>query len=212
MFEIITKGFFIGLMVSAPMGPVNMLVIQRTLNRGWEHGFVSGVGAVVSDLIYFVITMLGLSLFAVSFDKYEYIIQSFGSIILFIFGLYIYRSIPLNGSRPNQLPQETRYLKDFFSSFLLTLSNVAIILLLTGFFAHFSFYPLADGISYFVAGLTSFIFATLFWWFFLTAIVSRFRKHFNRRGLMIFNRGVGVLIMLLGAGEIIISLFPDLFK
>lgn len=212
MLETIIKGFIIGLIVSAPMGPINMLVIQRTLNRGWEHGFMSGLGAIVSDLIYFVITLLGVSLISEYFDKYEHILHLFGSIILFIFGLYIYRSIPLNSSRQNQLPQETRYLKDFLSSFLLTFSNVAIILLLMGFFAHFSFNPLPDGISYFVAGLISFTIATILWWLFLTFIVSKFRRHFNRRGLMIFNRGVGVIIMLMGTGEIILSLFPKLFQ
>lgn len=87
MFETITKGFLIGLLVSAPMGPINMLTIQRTLNRGRWHGFMTGLGATLSDLVYALITLVGLSFVADFFDEYEQIIQILGSVILFFFGL-----------------------------------------------------------------------------------------------------------------------------
>ena len=58
MFAIIMKGFLIGLMVSLPMGPINMLTIQRTLNRGRWHGFVTGAGDMLSDLAYALIALL----------------------------------------------------------------------------------------------------------------------------------------------------------
>lgn len=211
MFETITKGFLIGLLVSAPMGPINMLVIQRTLNRGRWHGFVTGLGAMLSDLAYALITLVGLSFVADFFDEYEQIVQTVGSVILFFFGLAVFRSNPLRDWTPDRLPQETRYLMDFVSSFLLTLSNVAIILILMGLYAHFSFNPLADGKNFFIAGLTAFVTATFGWWFFLTNLVSWLRKHFNRRGLVLLNKSVGTLLMLLGAGEIFRSLFSDLF-
>lgn len=111
----------------------------------------------------------------------------------------------------NKLPQETRYLKDFVSSFLLTFSNVAIILVLIGLYARFSFNPLADGKTFFVAGLIAFTAALFIWWFLLTTMVSRLRKHFNRRGLVLLNRSVGTLLMLLGLGGIILLVFPGFF-
>lgn len=211
MFETIAKGFLIGLLVSAPMGPINMLVIQRTLNRGWSHGFVTGLGAMLSDLVYVLITLVGLSFISDFFDKYEQIIQAMGSIILILFGLMVFRSNPLRDWTPNKLPQETRYIRDFVSSFFLTLSNVAIILILMGLYARFSFNPLANGSKFFAVGLAAFTAATFTWWFFLTTLVSRLRKHFNRRGLVFLNRSVGVILMLLGAGESILSRFPGLF-
>lgn len=211
MVETITKGFFIGLLVSAPMGPINMLVIQRTLNRGWKHGFMTGLGAMLSDLVYVLVTLVGLSFVSEFFDRYEQTIQGLGSIVLFFFGLMVFRSNPLRDWTPDQLFQETRYLKDFASSFLLTFSNIAIILVLMGLYAHFSFNPLADGADFFTAGLIAFIAATFVWWFFLTTLISKVRKHFNRRGLVLLNRSVGVILMTLGAGEIILSIFPGLF-
>lgn len=210
MFETITKGFLIGLLVSAPMGPINMLVIQRTLNRGWRHGLMTGFGAMLSDLAYVMITLVGLSFAADFLDKYEQAIQSVGSVILFFFGLAVFRSNPLRDWTPDKLLQETRYLRDFVSSFLLTFSNMAIILVLLGLYAHFSFNPLADGGTFFAAGLIAFVMATFVWWLFLTTLVSRLRKRFNRRGLVLLNRVVGSILMILGAGEIILSLFPGL--
>ena len=104
MFETIAKAFLIGLLVSAPMGPINMLVIQRTLNRGWRHGFVTGLGAMLSDLIYAVITLVGVSFVADFFDEYEQIIQVVGSIVLFFFGLKVYMSNRLKDWTPDKLP------------------------------------------------------------------------------------------------------------
>lgn len=206
MLETITKGIIIGLLVSSPMGPINMLTIQRTLNRGWKHGIVTGLGASFSDLIYFVVTLVGLSFISDFFDKYEHIIQTTGSIILILFGFWVYRSNPLRDWSPDKLLRETRYVMDFVSSFLLTLSNVAITVVLIGLFAHFSFNPLADGKSYFAAGFIAFAIAAFAWWFFLTTVVFWFRKHFNRRGLVILNRIVGGILMLLGIIEIVLSI------
>ena len=82
MIETIVKGFVIGLLVSAPMGPVNMLCVQRTLNKGRWYGFITGLGALLSDLIYALITLLGMSLVEDFLKKNELLIQLIGSVIL----------------------------------------------------------------------------------------------------------------------------------
>ena len=58
MLGIVSKGIIIGVLVSAPMGPIGMLCIQRTLNKGRWHGFVTGLGAALSDVIYAALTCL----------------------------------------------------------------------------------------------------------------------------------------------------------
>ena len=60
MLGLISKGIVIGVLVSAPMGPIGMLCIQRTLNKGRWHGFVTGLGAALSDVIYAALTCLGM--------------------------------------------------------------------------------------------------------------------------------------------------------
>ena len=64
--DLIIKGLLIGVVASAPMGPVGVLCIQRTLNKGRWYGFVTGIGAAFSDIIYALITGFGMS-FVVDF-------------------------------------------------------------------------------------------------------------------------------------------------
>ena len=61
IFDILVKGFIIGVVVSAPLGPVGVLCIQRTLNKGRWYGFVTGLGASLSDIAYALLTGYGMS-------------------------------------------------------------------------------------------------------------------------------------------------------
>lgn len=61
LVEIIFKGVLIGIVASAPMGPVGILCVQRALNKGRIYGLVTGLGAALSDIIYALITGYGLS-------------------------------------------------------------------------------------------------------------------------------------------------------
>jgi arginine exporter protein ArgO len=58
MLGLVSKGFLIGVLVSAPMGPIGMLCIQRTLSKGRWHGFITGLGVALSDIIYAALTCL----------------------------------------------------------------------------------------------------------------------------------------------------------
>lgn len=102
--------------------------------------------------------------------------------------------------------EETRYMKDFISSFLLTFSNVAIILVFITLYARFQFNPLAEGNVPLIVGMTSIALGALLWWTFITLFVSRLRKYFNRRGLIMLNRLVGTILMVLGAVGIITAM------
>ena len=59
--EVVVKGVLIGLVASAPMGPVGVLCVQRTLNKGRAYGIVTGTGAAFSDILYALLTGYGLS-------------------------------------------------------------------------------------------------------------------------------------------------------
>ena len=206
MLETIAKGFIIGLLVSSPMGPINLLTIQRTLNRGRWHGLASCLGAMLSDITYATITLLGLSFVSSFLDVYESELLLFGSIILILFGIGVFRSNPLKGWQPDNFTAESRYLKDFISTFLLTFSNATIILALVGLYTRFSFNPILDGTTTLIIALISFSAASLLWWFMLTTLVSRLRKKFRRKGLVILNRVVGSIFILIGLGGIVLKL------
>ena len=94
MLGIVSKGIIIGVLVSAPMGPIGMLCIQRTLNKGRWHGFVTGLGAALSDVIYAALTCLGMGVVVNFVEANQAPLQLIGSIVLGIFGYYIFQSNP----------------------------------------------------------------------------------------------------------------------
>ena len=85
IFDILWKGFIIGVIVSAPLGPVGVLCIQRTLNKGRWYGFVTGIGASLSDIAYALLTGYGMSFVFDYVNKNIFYLQLFGSILLLAF-------------------------------------------------------------------------------------------------------------------------------
>ncbi len=205
MVEFIIKGFIIGILISAPMGPIGMLCVQRTLSRGRWHGFFTGLGAMMSDLIYALIMVAGISIVEDFFTKNEIVLQIIGSIILAFFGYRVFKSNPLKSWTPNISNGDTRYIKDFISSFIFTLSNVAILIVFITLFARFHYNPIEMGLTGIGISLASIALGALFWWFLLSLFVSNLRKHFNRRGLIVLNRSIGSLLIIIGLLGIILA-------
>lgn len=207
MLVTLVKGFIIGLFVSSPMGPINMLTIQRTLNRGRWHGFATGMGAMLSDLIYALITILGMNLISDFLLENDTVLKIIGSLILTLFGIGVFKTNPLKEWSHDVFPEGNQYFKYFITSFILTFSNIAIILVFIGLYVRFSFNPYISGLNYVVFGITGFVIAAFSWWFFLPALVSKFRRRFSRKGLVFLNRTIGTILTLIGVGGVLISLF-----
>jgi len=198
MSGILYKGFIIGILVSAPMGPIGLLCIQRTLNKGRWHGFFSGLGAAVSDVFYALLTCLGMGIVLDFIKSNQEVLQIAGGLLMLGFGIYIYRSRPpVSLHRPPTAAKN--YYQDSLTAFGFTLSNPFIIFLFLALFARFNF--LAEGEVFYVliVGLVSIAAGAVFWWFLITYLASKLRSNFNGRGLLIMNRIVGVVIMIIAA-------------
>ena len=90
ILDVMLKGILIGILASAPMGPVGVLCVQRTLKKGRWYGFVTGIGASISDIIYALITGYGMSFVMdlITNPTNKFWLQIIGSIVLLIFGIY----------------------------------------------------------------------------------------------------------------------------
>ena len=90
ILDFIFKGMMIGVIASAPMGPVGILCVQRTLNKGRWYGLATGVGAAVSDIIYAAIAGYGMSFVMdlINNDQNRFYLQIAVSVMLLFFGLY----------------------------------------------------------------------------------------------------------------------------
>lgn len=210
MFETILKGLIIGIIVSAPMGPIGVLCVQRTLHRGRWHGFVTGLGAVVSDLLYAVITGWGMN-FVIDFvEANRTPIQLAGSVLLFIFSYFVLRSNPAR-QLTKQSDSGTPYWRDFVTAFFLTLSNITIIFFYIALFARFNFISPANPLLNEIIGVLSIGLGAVAWWLFISALVHKLRDRFNPRGLKLFNLLLGTILIVIGAIGLITGI-SDLYS
>ncbi len=207
ILEIVVKGMIIGIVASAPMGPVGVLCIQRTLNKGRAYGFVTGTGAALSDILYALLTGYGLSFIydIISNQSTLFWLQIIGASIMFIFGLHTFRTNPMKNTR-NVSRNKSSLLQNGITGFFITLSNPTIILLFLGLFTPLNFMLPEQPFFMQCIGYLSIFGGAMLWWFFITYVVSKLRVRFDVRGIRVINRIIGVAVML-GAliGIILIS-------
>ena len=84
VLDLLVKGFIIGVVVSAPLGPVGVLCIQRTLNKGRWYGFVTGLGASLSDIAYALLTGYGMSFMFDFIAANQMYLQLLGSVMFLV--------------------------------------------------------------------------------------------------------------------------------
>lgn len=209
-FNILIKGFIIGVVVSAPLGPVGVLCIQRTLNKGRWYGFVTGLGASISDIAYALLTGYGMSFIFDYINKNMFYLQLLGSIMLLAFGIYTFRSNPVQSIRP-VASSKGSYFHNFITAFFVTLSNPLIIFLFIGLFARFAF--VEPGVLVFeqITGYLAIALGALAWWFGITFFVNKVRAKFNLRGIWILNRVIGSIVMVASVIGLVYTLLGESF-
>ena len=197
VLEIIVKGIVIGIVASAPMGPVGVLCIQRTLNKGRAYGLVTGVGAALSDIFYALLTGYSLNLLydVISNPTTVYWMQLIGAIIMFIFGVHTFRSNPVQNTR-NVSRNKSSLLRNGITGFFITLSNPMIILLFVALFSPFNFVIPEMSLPHQCFGYLAIFAGAMLWWLFITYVVNKLRTRFDVRGIWIINRVIGGAVML----------------
>ena len=130
----------IGIIASAPMGPIGVLCVQRTLNKGRWFGFVTGIGAAFSDMIYALLSVVGMGLVMdfISNQQNKFYLQIAGSLMLLGFGIYTYRTDPTRNIRKPGKGKGT-LVHNGITAFFVTLSNPLIIFLFLACYAQFAF-------------------------------------------------------------------------
>ncbi|KAA6338582.1 hypothetical protein EZS27_013416 [termite gut metagenome] len=195
ILDLLVKGVIIGVVVSAPLGPVGVLCVQRSLNKGRWYGFVTGLGAALSDIVYAILTGYGMSFIFDFINTNIFYLQLIGAGMLLLFGIYTFQSNPIHSIRPASTSKGS-YLHNFFTAFAVTLSNPLIIFLFIGLFARFAFVlpglpPYETAIGY-----LSIIGGAVIWWFSITFFVSKVRNRFNMRGIWLVNRIIGGAVIM----------------
>ena len=204
----IIKGLLIGISVSAPLGPIGVLCIQRTLNKGFKSGFVSGTGAASADILYAIIAGFSITYISDFLIEYQTYIRVIGGTFLILVGIRISISNPAKQVRKLRV-KGNNYYKDYITSFLITVSNPITILAFGAFFAAFNMIDNTIGNLQIVLMIIAVFSGSLIWWLSLIGVVTIFKKRLRLRNLLWINRITGVLIILFALFVILSAFLPQ---
>lgn len=187
------QGLIVGLLVSVPLGPIGVLVVQRTVNKSRYAGFFSGLGAATSDVFYAIIAGFSLSIVIDFIRQNQMVFQIVGALVLVILGYYIYSKNPIKDYKRNRKRGAT-HLQDYISSFLITISNPLVIFVFIAVFASSGLVINMNMPVHALAVVSGIFIGGGCWWFILSGIVSLFRHRINLRFMWWFNKLAGVLV------------------
>ena len=200
--DLLIRGLLTGLIIAAPVGPVNVLCMQRTILKGWRAGVVSGLGAAAADTLYGAIAGFSISLVISFLERELGWIRLFGGILLVAIGTVYFFKAPASLADKGQ--DESTEPADFHSTLLLTLTNPTTVL---SFLAVLTALGLAERRPWW---LTAFLVAGIFcgsmlWWVILSSIVNRLRDRMTDRTLRWMNRVAGLAIGAFGVVSLVLG-------
>ncbi len=199
--DFFVRGLLIGLSIAAAVGPMSILCIQRTLQKGQRYGLISGLGVATADGLYACIAAFGLTAIATFLVSQSFWIRLVGGLFLLYLGIKTLATRP-----PEQREREAKaqnFVSAYLSTFLLTLTNPLTILSFVAIFAGVGVGSAGKSyLSALIIVLGVFIGSAL-WWCLLTSGVSLLRGKFTRTWLIWINRVSGSIILLFG----VIALF-----
>ena len=189
------QGLIIGFSIAAPVGPIGILCIRRTLAEGRASGFLSGLGAATADALYGCVAGFGLTVISAFFVDQRFWIQLTGGIFLLALGIKTLRSIP---SEHGDAASGRGLVASYVSTFFLTITNPMTILSFTGIFAALGVADTGGDLS--AAGLLVLgVFSgSAAWWLILSGGVGLMRERLTSRMLGWTNRLSGIVLLVFG--------------
>jgi threonine/homoserine/homoserine lactone efflux protein len=197
---IIPVGLIVGMLIAAPVGPVNVLCIQRAVERGFWGGVAAGIGSVMGDALIALCAGLGVGSISGVVETHRAVIQVIGGVALVAFGLRLYFSAPrltLNTDEASARLQD--FVWDIPQTFFLTVTNPGAVLGLFAVFGGVStfveVYSTID-VLLLVAAIAS---GSMLWWVALSQLIGRYRHRIDLRVLNVVNKIAGMLLAIFGA-------------
>ena len=192
------RGLVIGLAIAAPVGPIGVLCIRRTLAEGRLAGFVTGLGAATADTVYGAVAAFGLTAVSAFLVSQQDWLRLIGGAFLLYLGIRTFLTRPMPQTAVRDDKSSRTLAGDYASTFLLTITNPLTIISFAAVFA-----GLGLGSGYDDLGSALLLVAGVFtgsalWWLLLSGGVSLLRGRITENGLRWVNRVSGVIITVFG--------------
>jgi threonine/homoserine/homoserine lactone efflux protein len=191
------RGLLIGFSIAAPVGPIGILCIRRTLAEGRASGFLSGLGAATADALYGCVAGFGLTVVSAFLVDQRAWIQLIGGVFLLALGVRTLRSKP--AERAAQASAGRGLAGSYLSTLLLTLTNPMTIISFAGIFAALGVAETGGSLAE-AAWLVAGVFAgSAAWWLLLSGGVGLMRDRIASGVLLWVNRASGAVLLAFGA-------------
>ncbi len=194
------RGLLIGLAIAAPVGPIGLLCIRRSLSGGFGSGFITGLGAAAADGVYGAIAAFGLTAVSSFLAAQQGWLRLAGGAALIVLGISILRKKPA-GDGAAATSSAAGLIGAFTQTFFLTLANPATILSFVAVFAGLGLgaVPSAGGAAIVVAGV---FIGSAAWWLFLSGVSAAMRRQIAPAAIAWINRASGLGIAAFGLAAI----------
>jgi threonine/homoserine/homoserine lactone efflux protein len=197
---IFLEGAVMGFCIAAPVGPIGLLCIRRSMRDGRLAGFISGLGAATADAIFGSIAALGLTAITNFLVAHRATIQFFGGFALLFIGFAILRS------KPRDIAAERAHSRSLHSAFastlVLTLANPTTILTFIGIFAGFGIGVSLTERWHAASLIAGVFFGSAVWWFILSGSSHWLSRRLNTAGLRVINFVSGALVIAFGLWQL----------
>ena len=206
----IIKGFIVGFCASVPMGPIAILVVQKTLNKGRRAGLVAGLGATVVDTLYAIIALFALAFAQQLIERHENLILLAGGALLAVIGVTMSLSNPLR-RKIHDKGHSSFSSKDFLQAIAMGISNPMAIFVMFALFAFFGIAaetPRDWNVAPIILSLSG---GSVTYWFLMSWALSRFRDKFSLRTILWISRVMGAVVIIIGIVLVGQGLFNVIF-
>lgn len=194
------KAFIVGIAASAPIGPIAILVIQKTLSKGFKPGFVTAMGATVVDTLFAVVAIFALAYVQGFIEGNTVPLMIGGGVIVIALGISMMLSNPFRRMNNEPRPRKATSVSaaDFLTACAMGFSNPGAIAVM---FALMAFFGIAEkrGSDWtcfpVILGIAS---GSALYWLGVVGGLNHFRKQFNMRTIIWINRITGVVVIIVG--------------
>lgn len=192
------KAFAIGVCASAPIGPVALLVIQKTISRGRREGWMVGWGSATVDTFWGAVTLTAFSIFSGFLDSYMSLLQLLGGAILVFIGLSIMMKDPStfkHGPMRQKASSATRY---YFQGLLTALSNPAALFFMLAIAAFWNL-DTEVGLPFIILYVVCIFAGAVSYWFGFTRLAGLLKDALSLKVIVWVNRIAGLAVLVFSA-------------
>jgi threonine/homoserine/homoserine lactone efflux protein len=202
--QLVLAGLGIGVLMAAPIGPVNVLVIQRAVSRGFWGGLAAGLGAVLGDGLLAAIGAFSVAAISDVMVTYSNLIQLVGGVLLIGFGLALLLSRPVLMTPVNERSHLLEHTGIIPQTFILTVTNPGAILGMAAMIGGLG--SLMGGLNTNLEALilvASIMGGSLLWWLGLSELIATIRHKLTEARLNAINRIAGFILFAFGTALIV---------